>query len=144
MLTPRQKAILHRAIDEARDQGGAKYVDEFGLPLDVVAYVAMYEGIGSEVVETWEGPIDEIHSKNKSFHVYYLNKGLNVLEPYMSESNTVDSPEHDGDYYLRPAAKGPILLVLQKIWDMSRTKGRDKTFSLDMIRYQMHKLVDSL
>lgn len=143
MLTPRQKAILHRAIDEARAQGSAKYVDEFGLPLDVVAYVAMYEGIDSGVYEAWDGPFENIHSANKNFNTYYCNKGLYVLEPYMFESNSVDSPEYDGSYF-RPAAKGPILVVLQKIWDMSRNKNRNKELFRDVLKQHMHKLVDTL
>lgn len=148
MLTKRQKAILHRAIDSARDQGSGKYVDEYGLPLDIVAHVAMYEGIESAVYSEWEGPFSTIHEKNKDFQAYYLNKNLQVLEPYMSEDTYVESKQYDNTVvgFYRPHVYGPILEVLQKLWDLSRLPMDivNKYFYMSHLRNLMHSLVDQI
>lgn len=147
MLTKRQKQILHRAIDSARDRGSAKYVDEFGLPVDVAAFVAMYEGISPEVYKDWEGSFDEIHKDNKAFTAYYWNKGLQAFESYMSEDTRVNYQGFDNPsiHFFRPGVDDPILVALQKLWDMSRvTRGADKAQQILSIRSTMHSLVDQL
>ena len=146
MLTKRQKQILHRAIDSAREQGSAKYVDEYGLPVDVVAFVAMYESIPLEFIAQWEGPVDEATYNHKekwgSGHYAYR------LDPYLAGDVRVSSQEYDNTTigFYRPAADDPILISLQKIWDMSRVNrsAAYRTQQLLSLKHTMHALVDKL